>query len=86
MRITPSPVVALNRAVAVGQRDGPEAGLVAVKAVMARGNLDHYQPALMALADAHERLGDVTAAKAIYREALGLATQPAERRFIQRRL
>ena len=86
MRIAPSPVVALNRAVAVGRRDGPDVGLTVVKAAMADGHLDSYHWALIALADLHERLGDVAAAKALYRQALDLATQPAERRFIQRRL
>lgn len=86
MRIAPSPVVALNRAVVLGRRDGPDVGLTVVKAAMADGHLDHYHWALVALADLQERLGDVAAAKALYREALDLATQPTERRFIQRRL
>ncbi len=77
MRIAPSPVVALNRAVAVGQRDGSQAGLVAIQAVIDDGGLYSYQPALMALTYAHERLGEVEMAKTLRREALGLEAQPS---------
>ena len=56
-RIDPSPVVALNRAVALGMRDGPEAGLAAIEAVMQRGTLDRYHLAHAARADMQRRLG-----------------------------
>jgi RNA polymerase sigma-70 factor (ECF subfamily) len=82
----PSPVVALNRAAAVGMRDGPAAGLAAVQAAMGRGSLDAYHLAHAALADMQRRLGQINAARASYRRALDLARQEAERRFLQGRL
>ncbi len=84
MRIAPSPVVALNRAVAIGQRDGPEAGLAAVEAAMAGGGLDAYHLALAALADLHKRLGDVAKARVLYERALAVVTQPSERMLIEK--
>lgn len=86
LRIAPSPVVALNRAAAVGMRDGPQAGLAAIEAVLADGGLDGYHLAHAARADMQRRLGLTDAARTSYRRALDLARQPAERRFLQARL
>lgn len=85
-RVDPSPVVALNRAAAIGMRDGPLAGLAAIEAVMGQGGLDGYHLAHAARADMQRRLGLTEAAKTSYRRALELTRQPAERRFIERRL
>ena len=82
----PSPVVALNRAAAVGLRDGPQAGLDAIEAVMAEGGLDGYHLAHAARADMQRRLGLAGPARASYQRALDLTRQPAERRFLQGRL
>jgi RNA polymerase sigma-70 factor (ECF subfamily) len=81
-----SPVTALNRAVALGMRDGPAAGLEAIDAVMAQGELDRYHLAYAARADMQRRLGLNEAAKASYQRALELTRQPAERRFLQARI
>jgi RNA polymerase sigma-70 factor (ECF subfamily) len=86
LRADPSPVAALNRAVAVGLRDGPQAGLAAIEAAMAPGDLDAYHLAHAARADLQRRLGLTEAARASYERALDLARLPAERRFLQRRL
>ncbi|RUW57993.1 RNA polymerase sigma factor [Mesorhizobium sp. M7A.F.Ca.US.008.03.1.1] len=85
-RVDPSPVVALNRAAAIAMRDGPQAGLAAIEAVMAQGGLDGYHLAHAARADMQRRLGLTEAAKTSYRRALELSRQPAERRFIEARL
>ncbi|QND65537.1 RNA polymerase sigma factor [Mesorhizobium loti] len=85
-RIAPSPVVALNRAAAIGMRDGPQAGLAAIETVMGQGGLDGYHLAYAARADMQRRLGLTEAAKTSYRRALELTRQPAERRFLQARL
>ncbi|WP_322418597.1 RNA polymerase sigma factor [Mesorhizobium huakuii] len=85
-RVAPSPVVTLNRAAALGMRDGPRAGLVAIEDVMAQGSLDGYHLAHAARADMQRRLGLTEAARASYLRALELARQPAERRFIILRL
>jgi len=85
-RVDPSPVVALNRAVALGMRDGPEAGLLAVEAVLGEGALDEYHLAHAARADLQRRLGLIEAARASYQRALQLARQPAEQRFLRARL
>jgi RNA polymerase sigma-70 factor (ECF subfamily) len=85
-RVDPSPVVALNRAVAVGMRDGPAGGLAAIEVVLGEGRLDEYHLAHAARADMQRRLGLVDAARASYRRALELTRQPAERRFLERRL
>jgi RNA polymerase sigma-70 factor (ECF subfamily) len=82
----PSPVVELNRAVAVSMRDGPAAGLALVDAVLARGQLDAYQLAHAARADLLRRLGRTAEARAAYRRALDLARQEPQRRFLGRRL
>jgi RNA polymerase sigma-70 factor, ECF subfamily len=86
LRVDPSPVAALNRAVAVAMRDGPEAGLAAIQAVLEQGRLDDYHLAHAARADMQRRLGLTDAARVSYERALALARQPAERRFLQARL
>jgi RNA polymerase sigma-70 factor (ECF subfamily) len=86
LRIEPSPVVELNRAVAVAMRDGPEAGLAIVEAILARGDLADYHLAHAARADFCRRLGRKTDAQTAYRRALTLARQEPERRFLQRRI
>ena len=85
-RLGPSPVVALNWAAAVGMRDGPQAGLAAIEAVLGQGQLDNYHLAHAARADMQRRLGLTDEARASYRRALELARQPAERRFLEARL
>lgn len=86
LQTSPSPVVELNRAVAVAMRDGPEAGLQLVNAILARGELTGYHLAHAARADFCRRLGRVADAQASYRQALELARQEPERRFLQKRL
>jgi RNA polymerase sigma-70 factor (ECF subfamily) len=86
VRVDPSPVVALNRAVALGMRDGPEAGLAAIESVLGEGGLDGYHLAHAARADMQRRLGLAESAQASYQRALELTRQPAERRFLQSRL
>jgi len=81
-----SPVVELNRAVAVAMRDGPAAGLPLIDSIMRRGELDHYHLAHAARADLCRRLDQKAEAKASYERALALAQQEPERRFLQRRL
>jgi RNA polymerase sigma-70 factor (ECF subfamily) len=85
-RVEPSPVVELNRAVAVAMRDGPEAGLALVDAILARGELADYHLAQAARADLFRRLGRADEAAAAYRKALDLARQEPERRFLEGRL
>jgi RNA polymerase sigma-70 factor (ECF subfamily) len=82
----PSPVVELNRAVAVSMRDGPSSGLALVDAILARGQLDAYHLAHAARADLLRRIGRTADARASYRRALELTRQEPERRFIERRL
>jgi RNA polymerase sigma-70 factor (ECF subfamily) len=85
-RLDPSPVVALNRAAAIGMRDGAEAGLAAIDAVLGGGALDAYHLAHAARADMLRRLGRDEESRASYVRALELTNQPAERRFLERRL
>ena len=85
-RIDPTPVVALNRAVAIGMRDGAAAGLSLVDELMNREALVEYRLAHAARADFLRRLGRREAAAQAYRRALALASQEPERRFIERRL
>jgi RNA polymerase sigma-70 factor, ECF subfamily len=82
----PSPVVELNRAVAVAMRDGPAAGLAAVDGILGRGDLLEYRFAHAARADLCRRLGRTGDARASYERALALTRQEPERRFIERRL
>lgn len=86
LRADPSPVVALNRAVAVAMRDGPAAGLALVDAIMADGALTDFHLAHAARADLLRRLGKAVAAREAYQRALALAEQEPERRFIRKRL
>jgi RNA polymerase sigma-70 factor (ECF subfamily) len=82
----PSPVVELNRAVAVAMRDGPAAGLELVDAILGRGELHDYRLAHAARADLCRRLGESAQARASYERALALTRQGPERRFLERRL
>lgn len=86
LRIEPSPVVELNRAVAVAMRDGAEAGLDLIDAILARGELDGYHLAHSARADLCRRAGRIADARAAYERAHALARQEPERRFLERRL
>jgi RNA polymerase sigma-70 factor (ECF subfamily) len=86
LRAEPSPVVELNRAVAVAMRDGPEAGLALVDAILGRGDLTDYHLAHAARADLCRRLGRTAEARAFYKRALTLTRQEPERRFLERRL
>jgi len=85
-QVVPSPVVELNRAVAVAMRDGPAAGLALVDAILARGDLADYHLAHAARADLCRRLGRTVEAQAAYQRALDLTQQEPERRFIEGRL
>ncbi|WP_236555930.1 RNA polymerase sigma factor [Alcanivorax sp. S71-1-4] len=86
MNLTPSPVVALNRAVAVAMRDGSRAGLALIDALHAQGELRDYALSHAARADLLRRLGDNDAARAAYSTALSLSQQETERTFFARRL
>jgi RNA polymerase sigma-70 factor (ECF subfamily) len=86
LRAEPTPVVELNRAVAVAMRDGPEAGLALIDALLARGELSDYRLAHAARADLCRRLGKAAEARVSYRRALELTQQEPERRFLARRL
>jgi RNA polymerase sigma-70 factor (ECF subfamily) len=81
-----SPVVELNRAVAVAMRDGPAAGLALMDGIVSSGVLDNYHLAHAARADLCRRLGRRAEAKAWYERALALAQQEPERRFLAQRL
>jgi RNA polymerase sigma-70 factor (ECF subfamily) len=85
-RAEPSPVIELNRAVAVAMRDGPELGLNLIEAILARGDLENYHLAHAARADLCRRLGRTDDARDAYERALGLTQQGPERRFLARRL
>lgn len=82
----PSPVVALNRAVALAKRDGPRAGLREVEAILQAGELSDYHLAHAARAELHQQLGNVEQARAAWRRALALTRQGPERRHIEQRL
>ncbi len=86
LRVDPSPVVELNRAVAAAMRDGPEAGLAPIDTILGRGDLGNYHLAHSARADLCRRLGRTVEARASYERALALARQEPERRFLKRRL
>jgi RNA polymerase sigma-70 factor (ECF subfamily) len=86
MRAVPSPVVELNRAVAVAMRDGPLAGLALVDTILSRGDLADYPLAHSARAELCRRLGKTGDARASYERALGLTRQEPQRRFLERRL
>jgi RNA polymerase sigma-70 factor (ECF subfamily) len=86
LRAAPSPVIALNRAVAVAMRDGPEAGLALIDGLLADGGLDGYYLAQAARADLCRRAGRIEEARAAYRAALALCQQGAQRAFLEKRL
>ena len=86
VRIQPSPVVHLNRAVAIAMRDGPEAGLLHIDAVLEHGELANYYLAHSARADMYRRLGRTAEARASYEQALALTQQEPERQFLQERI
>ena len=86
LQAEPSPVIELNRAVAVAMRDGPAAGLTLIDAILARGELENYHLAHAARADLRRRLGHTAEARAAYKRALGLTQQEPERRFLEKRL
>jgi RNA polymerase sigma-70 factor (ECF subfamily) len=85
-QVEPSPVVQLNRAVAVAMRDGPEAGLQLLDQILAEGDLADYHLAHAARADLCRQLGQTDAARAAYQRALALVQQEPERRFLESRL
>jgi RNA polymerase sigma-70 factor (ECF subfamily) len=86
VRIQPSPVVHLNRAVAIAERDGPEAGLVHIEALLEQGELANYYLAHSARAELYRRLGRKAEARASYEKALALTQQEPERQFLQERI
>jgi RNA polymerase sigma-70 factor (ECF subfamily) len=86
LRMDPSPVVELNRAVALAMRDGPAAGLPVIEALLKNGELERYHLAHAARADLYRRLGQHAQALASYRRALALTRQEPERRFLERRM
>jgi RNA polymerase sigma-70 factor (ECF subfamily) len=86
LQIQPSPVVELNRAVAIAMCEGPEQGLALINDLLARQHLSHYHLAHSARADLCRRLGRISEARASYEKALALASQEPERRFLARRL
>jgi RNA polymerase sigma-70 factor (ECF subfamily) len=86
LRADPSPIVELNRAVAVAMRDGPSAGVTLIDEIFARGDLLDYRLAHAARADLCRRLGRVDDARASYERAIVLTRQDPERRFLERQL
>lgn len=86
LRLTPTPVVELNRAVAVAMRDGAETGLAQVEAILVRGELVDYFPAYAARADLCRRAGRIAESRAAYVRALELAQQEPERRYLARQV
>ena len=86
LRIQPSPVVLLNRAVAIAMCDGPEAGLTQIDAVLEHGELANYYLAHSARADMYRRLGRKAEARSSYERALALTQQQPERHFLQERI
>ncbi|MBZ5559004.1 MAG: RNA polymerase sigma factor [Acidobacteriia bacterium] len=85
-RLDASPVIALNRAVAVAMRDGPAAGLSIIDAILDGGDLTEYRPAHAARAELRRLLGRTADARVSYERALALARQGPERRYLERRL
>ena len=86
LRINPSPVIELNRAIAIAMHKGPEAGLQQIDAILKRGDLDDYHLAHSARAELCRKLGRTNQARASWERALALSQQDPERRFIQRKL
>jgi RNA polymerase sigma-70 factor (ECF subfamily) len=85
-RIEPSPVIQLNRAVAIAMTDGPVAGLALIDSILDQGELTDYHLAHAARADLFRRLGRMADARSAYQRALALARQEPERRFLQQRI
>jgi RNA polymerase sigma-70 factor (ECF subfamily) len=85
-RADPSPIIELNRAVALAMRDGPAAGLLIINELFERGDLLDYRPAHAARAELCRRLGDTTQARLSYERALALVRLEPERRYLERRL
>jgi RNA polymerase sigma-70 factor, ECF subfamily len=86
MRVDPSPVVELNRAVAIAMRNGPQVGLALIDGILSRGDLADYRLAHAARADLCRRLGRKQEARAAYEKALALTRQESEQRFLEKRL
>jgi RNA polymerase sigma-70 factor (ECF subfamily) len=86
MRADPSPVIELNRAAAIALRDGPEAGITLIDAILARGELTEYPLVHSARAELCRGAGRMADAVESYQRALGLTRQEPHRRFIERRL
>src|SRR6201996_8189350 len=86
IQIQPSPVVELNRAVAIAMFDGPEVGLTHIDAALAHGELANYHLAHSARADMYRRLGRIAEARSSYEKALALTQQEPERKFLEERL
>ena len=86
VRIQPSPVVQLNRAVAIAMRDGPEAGLPHIEALLEDGELANYYLAHSARAELYRRLSRTAEARSSYERALALTQQEPERQFLQERI
>ncbi len=86
LQLEPSPIILLNRAAAVAMRDGPEAGLAIIEALLQQGELSRYHLAHAAKADLLRRLGRFAEAQASYGAALALTQQEPEQRFLRRRL
>jgi len=86
LRADPSPVIELNRAVAVAMRDGPAAGLALIDDILGRGDLRDYRLAHAARADLCRRIGKREDARASYQRALALTKLEPERRFLEKRL
>lgn len=86
VQIQPSPVVRLNRAVAIAERDGPDAGLAQIDALLDHGELADYYLAHSARAELYRRLGRKPEARASYEKALSLTQQQPERQFLQERI
>src|SRR5262249_40016888 len=86
VRLRPSPVVALNRAVAVAQRDGPTRGLEEIEAIPDRERLLTYPFFFTAIGEFHLRLGHHVEARQAFETALGLARNPAEHQFLAERI
>ncbi len=86
VQMIPSPVIEINRAVAVAMRDGPAAGLALIDGILAQGDLDDYHLAHAAQAELYRRLGRTAEARASFQRALSLTQQEPERRFLEWRL
>src|SRR5262249_23099364 len=86
MTIAPSPVVELNRAIAIGQRDGPERGLEALRSIADVARLERYPFYPAAIGELESRLGHVEAARRYFSSAAALARSPIERRFLEARI